>query len=142
MFWAFIKFSGERDLIVVEKRLDSCTYQTILRENLMENMFLGEIFQRNNAQCHVSVSTLNFLNEIGFRILQNWPPQSPDLNIIENIWSYLRRRVSKRNPKCLELIRFSFQKFSKRPTVYIQKHYRSVLRRLQLAIKKGFRTKY
>ena len=142
MFWAFIKFSGERDLIVVEKRLDSCTYQTILRENLMENMFLGEIFQRNNAQCHVSVSTLNFLNEIAFRILQNWPPQSPDLNIIENIWSYLRRRVSKRNPKCLELIRFSFHKFSKRPTVYIQKHYRSVLRRLQLAIKKEFRTKY
>ena len=83
-------------------------------------------------------------NENGFRILENWPPQSPDLNIIENVWSYLKRRVSKRNPKCLEeLIRFSFQEFSKIPTVYIQKLYRSVPRRLQLAIKKkGFCTKY
>ena len=60
MFWGFIKFSGERDLIVVENKLDSGKYQTILRENLMENMFLGEIFQQDNAPCHVSVSTLNF----------------------------------------------------------------------------------
>ena len=144
MFWGFIKFSGERDLIVVENKLDSGKYQTILRENLMENLFLGEIFQQDNAPCHVSVSTLNFLNENGFSILENWPPQSPDLNIIENVWSYLKRRVSKRNPKCLEeLIRFSFQEFSKIPTVYIQKLYRSVPRRLQLAIKKkGFCTKY
>ena len=44
MFCCFIKFSGERDLIVVENKLDSGKNQTILRENLMENMSSEEIF--------------------------------------------------------------------------------------------------
>ena len=62
MFWGYIKFSGERDLIVVDGKLNSRKYQTILKDNLMDNMFLGEIFQQDNAPAHVSVSSSGFFS--------------------------------------------------------------------------------
>jgi len=32
-----------------------------------------------------------FLKDVGVTVL-DWPPQSPDLNIIVNIWSLLKRK--------------------------------------------------
>ena len=51
-----------------------------------ESLNLSEIFQQHNA----------------VELLENWPAQSPDLNIIQNVCCTLKQRVLKRHPKNIE----------------------------------------
>ncbi|CAD7085143.1 unnamed protein product [Hermetia illucens] len=48
-------------------------------------------FQQDNAPIHVARSTLAYFEQRGIRRFNNWP--SPDMNIIENVWSILARKV-------------------------------------------------
>ena len=73
-----------------------------------------------------------------------WPPQSPDLNVIEHIWEYLNRNIplDKRTtvPALFHLLEDYWQKIDKQ---YISKLIESIPRRLHAVIKaKGGPTKY
>lgn len=49
------------------------------------------LFQQDGARCHTSVKTIRWLDENVFSYIRpkEWPPNSPDLSPIENIWSTL-----------------------------------------------------
>ena len=49
-------------------------------------MVLGEKLQQDNAPAHNSILSKTWFSENGLEILENWPPNSPDINIIENVW--------------------------------------------------------
>ncbi|KAL4500837.1 hypothetical protein ABPG72_020071 [Tetrahymena utriculariae] len=48
--------------------------------------------QGNRTRCHVSKATLDWLSENGIETLQ-FPPYSPDLSIIENIFGILKKEI-------------------------------------------------
>ena len=58
-------------------------------------------FQYDGATCHKTKAVKKWLDDKGFQILEPWPGNAPDLNLIENCWVMLKQKVAARNPSSL-----------------------------------------
>ena len=76
--------------------------------------------------------------------LLEWPSQSPDLNIIENVWIDLKQAVYARKPRNLtELEAFCMEEWAKVPPARLQGLVSGYRRRLQAVLAaKGGSIKY
>ncbi len=54
------------------------------------------IFQQDLAPAHTATGTKSWFNDHGVTVL-DWPANSPDLNLIENLWSTVKRKM--RDPR-------------------------------------------
>ena len=55
---------------------------------------LRVIYADDNASSHSTHEVSELMGRLGIESM-NWPPYSPDLNLIENCWSFLKQRVYK-----------------------------------------------
>lgn len=83
MVWGAIMVDGSRVLMKYDGTIASQKYQAILMEGFVKIYNTGEIFYHDGASCHISKSTKKYLQENHINLMENWPPQSSDLNIIE-----------------------------------------------------------
>ena len=147
MLWGCVASAGTGNLVKVEGRMDSSQYQQILANNVQESVTKlklrrGWILQQDNDPKHCSNSTKAFMQRNKYVL--EWPSQSPDLNIIENVWGDLKQAVHARKPSNLtELEMFSKEEWSKIPSTRIQTLIGSYRKRLEAVISaKGGSTKY
>jgi hypothetical protein len=56
------------------------------------------VLQQDNDPTHrvasTTVATWNARHASSIKVLEDWPPNSPDLNPIENVWAYVQARVN------------------------------------------------
>ena len=83
--WDIVRRYNSRGHVKNRKTINSIKYLQILQKNLLPEMFLGEKLQQDNAPAHNSILSKTWFSENGLEILENWPPNSPDINIIENV---------------------------------------------------------
>ena len=58
----------------------------------------GNIFMHDNAPVHTASIIQELLAELGVEVMV-WPPYSPDLNPIENIWALMKAIIYERYPE-------------------------------------------
>jgi len=53
----------------------------------------GWSFLMDNAPAHTAKATKDYIAANSISVVKGWPPNSPDLNPIENAWAWCKRRV-------------------------------------------------
>ena len=148
MVWGCFSWHGVENLAPIHEIMTADKYVDILTENLEEStlkMDLDEewMLQQDNDPKHTAKKTKKFLQDCEIEVLE-WPPQSADLNPIENLWSLLDAEIplGKRYNKTVFLNDLQL-KFQQTDPNYLQKLVESMPRRLETVIRsRGYNTKY
>lgn len=101
MVWGCMSASGVGELCFIEGIMDHCSYINILKGHLaksVEDMGLtGDyIFTQDNDPKHTAHNTRLWLLYNTPKYMQT-PPQSPDINPIENLWDVLDQKIRQRS---------------------------------------------
>ena len=150
MFWACISYHGVEALTPVDGNFNTEKYISILDDNLwpIVAQHFGNrpwIFQEDNAPCHVSARANEWKRDNSIGSLP-WLAQSPDYNIIENVWKTIKIRVQRRISEIEyadDLKRVVQEIWTALPQHYIQSLYASMPKRIRSVIRaRGQITKY
>ena len=93
------------------------------------------IFQKDSDPKHTSHLVKNYLRNQRIEVL-SCPPQSPDLNPIENLWSELNRQLN--NDRCNtedQLLKCSLKKWESLSVEYLKKLVERMPRRCAAVLK-------
>ena len=101
MVWGAIGPGFKSPLIRIQGILTADGYQKVLTESeifdKIERVFGKQsfVFQQDGARPHTAVSTRQFLNARVVTLPErlHWPAMSPDLSVIENLWSILKHGI-------------------------------------------------
>jgi transposase len=153
--WAAIGYYVKTKLYFSEQNLDGPLYQQILKARLKEKDIIYSpdcprtlrkkwLFLQDNDPKHKAKKSMAELeNLIGDRLLLH-PAYSPDLNPIEDMWSYLDLKLKNSNVQTIpSLQRFLNKEWNALPWTEIRKSVNSMPKRLKECIKlNGKRTHY
>ena len=150
MIWGCVCFQGVGTLTAVQGNINAQKYLQIIDNNIWpviaqhfpDNNY---IFMDDNAPVHRAKTVKDYMTVNNIKTTK-WPAQSPDLNIIENIWLHLKRTLDNR----VHFINSQQDLMAEIRTVweniqinYIQDLYSSIPGRLKEVIRmKGNLTKY
>ena len=133
---------GVGTLVFCDEKMKSKDYLAMVEENLAENFAkLGLPIDFEFMQVNAPIDTTKRMKAIfdqnAFYMLPQ-PAQSPDLNPIEHMWEYIKRRVRKSAPSSLEAVKVEITQIWERiPVSNIRDVIESMPKR-----KKGGPTKY
>jgi transposase len=108
LIWGAIGYNFKSQLILLDGTVNSDVYfnsiiiASSIKQEADETFGEGNwILQQDNAPCHVSKTTRERLEVLNIPLLLNWPPHSPDLNVIEIVWAIMKRRIEKHQPQSM-----------------------------------------
>jgi transposase len=146
--WGCFSAKGIGVFRVFDDALDTRMLTDILRRDMKPHALsvwpLGQwFFLQDNAPAHSSNETKRFLHTNGIDCIV-FPPHSPDLNPIENLWAHLKRRIENRFPTNREeLTRTFIEEWQVTdPTLLANLAHSMIHRCKAVTACRGFKTKY
>ena len=95
MVWTGVSFYHKTNIVSINGNLTAARY----KHEVLDTQFIpllrnhrGTQLLYDAAPAHRARTATTYLNANNVNVV-NFPPKSPDLNIIENIWDELNRRV-------------------------------------------------
>jgi transposase len=147
--WAAIGSYVKSDLVFFSGNMDGELYRDILEKNLKEKKltyaadcpkrFVKKwFFLQDGAKPHTAKKTMTILSTLVGNRLVPHPAKSPDLNPIEDMWSYLDRKVKDAKITSIyQLKRFLKKEWRALPWSEIRKSVDSMDRRLHQCVESG-----
>jgi hypothetical protein len=129
----------------MQRGVGAAEYQTILGDTLLsqaQKLFSRHcvsdwIFQQDGAPAHTAIATREFLQAKGVRVLADWPPNSPDLSWIENIWSWTEQQLRKSHFSTLSELKVELSRvWNEMPLKILQTNCQSMRNRLKKCIER------
>lgn len=126
-----------------DKNMDSKLYQEVLKDRLQEGNLIYAPdapkslkkkwkFLQDGARAHTAKKSIEVIHELIGNRLHKHPAKSPDLNPIENMWSYLDRKVKESKITSILALKKKLKKeWDNLPWTEIRKSVNSMPRRLQ-----------
>lgn len=150
--WGGIGHFFKTDLHFFTENLNAKLLTSILNKRLPPNYSLdcpetlqgGWLFQQDNDPKHKARITTQLLDKIAPDRIRDHPPNSPDLNPIEDVWSYLTEQIKKKRIDTVDqLQRHLKQEWDRLPFSVIRKSVSSMPSRIQQCVtRRGKRTDY
>ena len=108
MIWGCFVGNKLGTIVSIDSSIDSNIYIITLRDNLLPYLdalatdgITDITFQQDNAPVHTSKKTQAFFTTIASErkfVVMDWPPRSPNMNLIENLWAHLKLELHRRYP--------------------------------------------
>lgn len=97
--WACVGRNYKSPLVILEPcvRLNNVLYKTLCLGKVLSSL-RGRTFQHDGARAHAHSTVKPFIEAHGVYLLEDWPPYSPDLSPIEEMWPLLNRGIAERGP--------------------------------------------
>lgn len=109
--WGSMSYYGTLEPYLFEENLTSELYVKILKNRMPDAaaLFPGGVWmlQQDSDPKHTSKQTTAWLrsNVPAFIPKAHWPPNSPDLNPMEDLWAVIQDRVYARDPRTLPALK-------------------------------------
>lgn len=104
LIWAAISRDFKSKLIFIDKSVNDERYKKMLIDSKIFKELDIEIgqweyyFQQDGATCHWTPKVMSYINRKA-RVLNEWPPNSPYLSPIENLWAIMKSRLNRLTTK-------------------------------------------
>lgn len=94
MVWGAIGVNFKSELAIIKESINAPIYTNILRDYLLPKYSAEKLFLQDNAASHKARESMTWLEANKIAVLP-FPPYSPDLNIIENVWGIMTSNIYK-----------------------------------------------
>lgn len=148
MVWGSFSFSGLKSYKIINGYMNADEYIKTLENGILDVMNNSNnsihTFQDDNAPCHRSKRVKEWFRVNGISRF-DWPSSSPDLNPIENLWTFLKKKIIRKAPNNKKNLISAIERVwtEEIPIQLIENLIKSMSKRIKMVIKsKGAWIKY